>query len=268
MGRALYATWTDNVAPNATVVAVGTGTVDPAYPATNINNQVLALPAKLLTTTGSWTFTFAAQQRVDLVAIPHHNLTAGLEVRIQGNATDSWGSPSLNTTITIPAYRGDGFPPGAWKDLTGVSGYTTNGYQYWRLIVVGVNAANVAISELYLVAQKRTLNPNINWGVQFNESRPIIENRSDFGVATIYDLGVTFRKITGDVDTNDAGLAALRTLYQDCRGRARQFCLIPDESLNDAWIVRWSAGLDMTLVQIDRNTIPLAFDEVSRGLVL
>lgn len=268
MARALYAKWSDNVAPNATGVAVNSGTEDPDYPAANLNNQVLALPAKLSTTTGAWVFTFSGLQRVDLVAIPHHNLAAGLEVRIQGNATDNWGAPSLNTTITIPAYRGDGFPPGAWKDLTGVAGYTTAGYQYWRLVVVGVNTANVAVAELYLVARKRTLNPNVNWGVRFSESRPIIENRSDYGVSTIYDLGVTFRKLAGEVDTSDAGRADIQALFQDCRGRARQFLFIPDEDLNDAWVVRWTSDLDPTLNQIDRNTIPLAFDEVSRGLVL
>lgn len=268
MGRALYGRWSDNVAPNATAINVGSGTEDPDYPAANLNNQILAMPAKLTTTTGAWVFTFAAQQRIDLVAIPHHNLTAGLEVRIQGNATDNWGSPSLNTTITIPAYRGDGFPPGAWKDLTGVSGYTTAGYQYWRLVVVGVNAAAVAISELFLISQKRTMNPNISWGVRMTEERPIIENRSDFGVSTIYDLGVTFRKLAGDMDTTDAGRDLIRTLFQDCRGRARQFFLVPDEDVNDAWIVRWANGFDPTLQITNRNTIPLAFDEVSRGLVL
>lgn len=267
MGRARYGHYSDNVAPLATV-SVQSGSGDPDYPATNLNDLVVARPAQLTTTTGAFVFAFPAQQRVDLVAIPHHNLSAGLEVRIQGNATDAWGAPSFNRQITIPAYREDGLPPGAWLDLTIQPGYVQAGFQYWRLVIVGVNAAPIKITEVVLLATMRTLNPNISWGVQLPEDRPIIENLTDYGVSTIYDLGVTVRKLDGEVDTTDAGRAAITSWWRDCRGRARGCLLIPDEDVNDAWFVRWVGGLAPTLVINDRNTIPVAFEEISRGLIL
>lgn len=267
MGRARYGRYSDNVAPSATVT-VNAGSADPDYPATNLNDLVVARPAQLTTTTGAFSFAFLAQQRVQLVAIPHHNLSAGLEVRIQANPTDTWLAPAFNRVITIPAYRADGLPPGAWLDLTTQPGYDPAGWQYWRLAIVGVNAAPVKITEVILLATMRTLNPNISWGARRPEQRPIIENVTDYGVSTIYDLGVTKRRLEGEVDTTDAGLADISAWWQDCRGRARGCLLIPDEDVNDAWFVRWTTDLDPTLNMVDRNTIPVGFEEVSRGLIL
>lgn len=267
MGRMIYGRYSDNVVPLATL-AVESGTEDPDYLAANLGDLVPAIPAQLTTTTGAWTLDFGADQRIDLVALPHHNLDAGLEVRIQGNAADSWIGPTLNTTITIPAYRGDGFPGGAWKDLTGVAGYSTSGFRWWRLAIIGANAANVKIGEFVALSHKRTLNPNISWGAARQDERPVIENVTDYLVSTIYDLGVTRRSIAGELDTSDAGLADIRTWWEDTRGRARPFLLIPDEDVNEAWFVRWAGNLNPTLVLTDRNTIPLEFQEVSRGLYL
>lgn len=267
MGRMIYGRYSDNVVPSATL-AVESGTGDPDYPAANLGDRVVAIPAQLSTTTGAWKLSYGVAQRIDVVAIPHHNLAAGLEVRFQGNAADAWGAPTLNALITIPAYRGDSFPGGAWLDLTGVAGYSVAGFQYWRLVIVGVNTAAVKVGELVCLSQKRTLNPNISWGANRKDERPIIENVTDYLVSTIYDLGVTRRSIAGELDTTDVGLADVRTWWEDARGRARPFLLIPDESVNEAWFVRWEGDLNPTLVLTDRNTIPLNFQEVSRGLFL
>lgn len=268
MANLQYQHYSDNVAPNATVT-VNTGTEDTSYPAANIKDRNPAKPAKLTTTTGSWVFAFGLAQRVDIVSIIMHNITAGLEVRIQGNATNSWGAPTFNQVITIPAYRDDGFPVNPFLDLTGLSGYTTSGFLFWRVVVVGVNAAAIAIGDVWLGKLKRTLSPNINWGENQKEDRKLIEHSTDHGVDTIYDLGVTRRSIQGETDTTDATRDAIRTWWRDARGRAQAFLIIPDPAVNDAWLVRWAepdqnVRLDLT----DRNTISLQFLEVSRGLVL
>lgn len=267
MGRAIYSHYADNVAPNATVT-VNTGTEDPAYPKANLVDRIIVKPAQLTTTTGSWVFAYGSAQRVDWVALPMHNLDAGLEVRIQGNATNSWGAPTLNTTIVIPAYRGDGLPVPCWKDLTGVAGYSTSGFLFWRFVVVGVNTNPVKVGELLLISQKRTLNPNISWGVKKPEQRLIYDNRTAFGHANKYDLGVTPRQLQGDLDTTDAGLAAVAAWWQSCRGTARPFAIVLDEDVNEAWVAEFTGSHDPTLTINDRNAIPITFEEVSRGLVL
>jgi hypothetical protein len=267
MGRCIYGLASENVAPEATVT-VETGTEDADYPAANLVDRNPALPAQLTGTSGAWLLDFGSAQRVDWVLLPHHNIDAALEVRIQGNATNSWGSPTLNTTITIPTYRDDGMPVGSWRDLTGVGGYSTGGFRYWRFVIVGTNSAAVKVGELALFSQKRTLNPNISWGAKVPERRPVLINETDYGVRNIYDLGTTIRRLAGELDTTDAGLTALRTWWRDARGRARSFGLVPDEDVNEAYLARFETDVDPTLVTNDRNTIGLDFQEVSRGLPL
>lgn len=267
MGRVIYGHYSDNVAPSATVT-VSTGTGDADYPPQNLVDLVPAKPGQLTTTSGAWLFSYSTAQRIDLIALPHHNLAAGLAVYVQGNASDSWGAPSFNQLITIPAYRKDALPPGAFLDLTSLAGYSAGGFQYWRLAVTGVNSAPVKVGEVVLLSQIRTLNPNISWGAKPTEERLIIENKTDYGVSSIYDMGITIRRLTGELDTTDAGRQAVADWWQDCRGRARAFLLIPDEDVNDAWMARWDVKFDPTLVLTDRNTFQLAFEEVSRGLYL
>jgi hypothetical protein len=267
MGRALYGHHTDNVAPNATVT-VNTGTEDATYPGSNLVDRNPAKPAQLTTTTGSWVLDFGAAQRVDLVLLPMHNLTAGLEVRVQMHASNSWGSPTVNALIVIPAYREDGMPIGSWVDLTAAGGYSTGGFRYLRLNVVGTNAAAVKVGELLALKLKRTLNPNISWGISEPEERLVSGTQTDGGVEIVFDQGVTLQKFRGSLDTTDAGLAAVRSWWRDCRGPVYPSALVPDEDVNEAWVVRHAGTLDPTRVINDRNAMNLEFREVSRGLYL
>lgn len=267
MGRAVYGHYNENVAPSATVT-VQSGTEDPDYLAANLVDLNPSKPAQLTTTTGAWLFDWGAAQRVDWVLLPMHNLTAGLEVRVQMNATDSWGAPSLNTTIVIPTYREDGLPVGSWRDLTGVGGYLVGGYRYLRLVVVGANAAAVKVGEFLIFSQKRTLNPNVSWGAQEPEQRLAQVNQTDAGVKMMYDLGTTLRTFRGELDTTDAGLAAVRSWWRASRGPVFPFGFVFDEDVNDAVMARWGGTIDPTRAINDRNTMPIAIEELSRGLVL
>jgi hypothetical protein len=267
VGRAVYGHY-DDIVGYAATVTVNSGTEDPDYPADYLVDQVVVRPAQLLTGSGAWLLAYPSPQRWDWVAIPMHNLDAGLEVRIQGNATDSWGSPTLNVPIIIPPYRDDGFPVGCWLDLTTATGYTDAGFAFWRLAVVGTNSANVKVGELVAFERKRTLNPNISWGARILEDRPIVDNRTPSGAENIYDRGVTRQELHGELDTTDAGLAAVRAWWRSSRGRARPMGLVPDEDVNEAWLARFQNQMDPTLEVTDRNRLALHFEEASRGLVL
>ena len=262
----IYQHGSDQVAGAATVT-VGLGTEDPEYPVAGLTDGNPAKPAKLLETSGAWLFDFGAAQRVDAVAIPHHNLTAGLEVRIQGNAANVWGAPTFNQAITIPTWRGDGWPIGPWLDLTGLAGYAVGGFQYWRLIVVGVNAAPVALGQVWLGETLRTLSPNISWGARDGEAHKITEHETDFGVVLSYDFGLLRRTLAGDLDAPDATRTAVLNWWRSTNGRARPFIIVPDGTINEALMVRWATSDIQTILDLtDRNTMQLAFQEVSRGL--
>jgi hypothetical protein len=266
VGNITYARPSDNVAGSATITASAD---DAAYPAANLADLIASKPAKLTGTSGNWVFAFSAPQRVDLVALIHHNLTAGLDVKIQGNATNAWTSPTFSQAITIPAYQEDGFPVCPFLDLTGLSGYSTSGFQYWRLLINAANAAAVAIGDVVLAALKRTLEVNVSWGATEEEEHPLIEHVTDYGVSTIYDLGTKRRRFAGQTETTDAGLASLRSLYRDARGRARPWLLVPDPSVNEAWLVRFQETKQQrALVFLNANQLAFNVEEVSRGLAL
>lgn len=268
MGRAIYSKYTDYVGPNATIT-VNTGAEDTTYPAANLSNRIPSKPAQLTGTSGSWVFDWGVAQRVDWVALFHHNLDAGLSVLIQMNATNAWGGPSFSQPITIPAYRQDGFNPGPWLDLTPLAGYSAGGFRFLRLLINAVNSAAVKIGEFGIVSNKRILNPNFDWPVKKPEDRPIIENVTDYGVSTIYDLGVTRRKFSGGLDVSDAIAIDMADWWRGTRGRARPHAFVPDESVNEAWLARFGGNtLDLDQQFLDRNTIPFEIEEVSRGLVL
>jgi len=263
----IYQRASDQVADSATIT-VQTGTENTTYPSAGLVDSNPAKPAKLVETSGAWLFSFAAAQRVDLIAIPHHNLTAGLQVRIQGNAADAWGAPTLNALITIPAWRADGWPIGPWLDLTQDANYAVGGFQYWRLVIVGANAAPVAIGQVWLGETLRRLSPNVDWGVQEAEEHKVIEHETDFGVVMLYDLALLRRTFSGDLDATDAARELVRSWWRSTNGRARPFILITDGTVNEALFVRWATSrLETDLEFLDRNTMKLAFQEVSRGLV-
>jgi hypothetical protein len=256
----------DNKAASGTLV-VQSGVEDVTYPAANLADLNPALPAKLTTTTGAWTWDFGAAQRIDLVALIHHNLDAGLSVRIQANATNSWGAPTFDQAITIPAVQNDLYPTNAYLDLTGLSGYSTGGFQWWRLVVVGTNSVVISIGEVWLGALKRSLSPNISWGINQETERKLVEHSTDFGVTNIFDLGVTVRSLKGEVDTTDAGRVIIEAWWRAARGRVLMFLIVPYGDATEPWLVRFGlTTLVETFDLIDRNTIPLEFLEVGRGL--
>lgn len=267
MANAIYCRPTDIVTASATM----TGSAEDAtYPATYTGDLNPAKPGKLTTTTGWFKYAYGSAQRVDLVALIHHNLTAGLEVRIQSSTLSDFSVLAVNELIVIPTYHEDGFPVCPFLDLTSKSGYLVGGHRYWRINVVGVNAAAVAIGEVVLVSTKRSLSENISWGAVEEEEHPLIEHRSDHGVSTVYSLGTKWRTISGEIDATDAGAASLLSLKRDARGRARAFLFVLDPAVNDAWFVRMvNPKLPRQSVTIDRSIVQsFALEEVSRGLPL
>jgi len=46
---------------------------------------------------------FGEAKSVQALVLHYHNLTSGATIKLQGNATDSWGSPSVDETVTYNA---------------------------------------------------------------------------------------------------------------------------------------------------------------------
>lgn len=268
----IYQHGTDNAGPNGTWAHDGVlGTEDTDYPATNLSDEIHAKPAKLTTTTGGWIWSLDAgvtRQRVDLVALGVHNIDAGATVAVQGNDTASWGSPTLNTTLTIAAADADGRVCHAWKDLTGVTGYTTAGFYYWRIAVTASNTSTVAVGEVWLGALKRTFDRNYRWRFDTTDRRRTVQHVTQYGARTVYDLLVRERQFRATLRASDTGLAAVRAWHRSCRGSVKPSVFIPDASVNDAWWVYLPDVLPITSVFSEVHDLDLLLDEVSPGLPL
>jgi hypothetical protein len=261
--RLIYCRPSDNIIANATTVTPSTEAT--GYDVENLWDGNPAKPWKATAQTANIVFDFGVATSIELVALIHHNLTAGLEVRIQGNATNVWSGPTLNQAFTIAAYDQDGFPVNPYLDLTAIA----HSFRFWRLVIVGTNAANVAIGEMWLSATKRTLVKGVAAGFKHGASRPLIEHVTDYQVSTIYDLGAKVRSWDGRIMTTSADLLTLQAWWDACRGRALPTLLVPDPTVSEIALVRWrSMERSFERIYDKYNPVEVGWTEVSRGLVL
>ena len=271
MADVLYQLPDDQVADLATIT-LDVGTEDTTYPLAYLTDSNIARPCKVNEVTATWKFDFGAAQRIDLVALGPHNFDAGLAVYVQGNATDAWGGPTVNAALTIPADDADDRAVCPFLDLTGVSGYTTTGFRYWRLHVSGVNSAALQLGEVWLGQTKRVMATDFGYHYQepfeVEDLRRIITHETDYGVETVYDLMTRRRVFRGELRIGAAGVAAFWDWHRAMRGRVYPTIFIPDADVNDVWWIRQARD-----ARVRRNTegaqdISLVLDEVSHGLPL
>lgn len=261
----------DNLAKNA-AIAVNTGAEDPAYVATNLIDDRADVPAKLSNTSGSWVIDLGAAKRVDFVPLINHNFDAALNVRLQGNAANAWGAPTLDQPFTIPANYADSFKANVWLNLATllpVAGDRT--FRYWRLVVVGVNSANVAIGEWPLYGVVRNFGvANIQRGSTRRIRRPAILQRTPGGIRHVYDIGVTTRSVSVEVLNDLTTMRLIDQWFRDAAGIAKPFTIVPNYTEDDAWFVAFTTQEQAytRIVSPEHNSATLEFEELSRGLYL
>lgn len=243
---------------------VTSGTASTTFPIAGLTDGDPSLPVTFTGTACTVTFDLGSALQVDLAALIAHNLTG--TVTIQGHTADSWGSPTVSQVVPTVTQDADGYWPNRWIDLSvPVPSDATRTLRYWRLVVSG-NTANVSIGELWL-ARKRTLAQNYDWGAIEVDDAPTVWHETDAGVAFAYSLGVRRRRFSAEFDGADATGAAIRDLWRAARGRARSFLIVPLGDEGEVWQVRCAEDAQPTTqVSLDRRTLPLAFEEVSRGL--
>lgn len=276
---------TDNVAANATWTAEASA--DSGYPASNIpklDDLNLGNPGKLtINGVGGFTADFTSAQRIDWIMV-WHNMDAAQTVQLQGHTSNSWGTPDITTTLTAPAVREDSFHVKLFKDMTGVSGYTTAGKQWWRIHFPGTgNSQNRGLKVLMGKLPLRTLGRTAdNTGLLLSgnhapEHHRVLTLKTDFGFAWKYDLQDAPRGLSGQIYTSKQGTsyADLVSLYRSAKGSYSPFILIPNLTINEALLVRFgdvNSGdglnldeLDITEINPGVNPVNVSFAEVSGG---
>jgi len=95
------------------------------YPTTNIlDSRLSRIFRTSSSTTAEIVFDCVTAVSVDTIGIANHNITSSVTtLKVQGNATDSWGSPSVDETLTYNSGI-------ITNDFTGGS------YRYWRIQII------------------------------------------------------------------------------------------------------------------------------------
>lgn len=239
---------------------------DPAYPATNWYNQKPAKPAKLTTSAnGWWVFDFGVPVNVAAIALIYHNFDPGLDCAIQWNNVDSWVSPIGAEDIIIPAWTEDGWSVSPWVELTG-----TPTQQFYRLKMGDGSPGNsnpFSLGRPLMVGALRELARDVRWGVEEIGEQNVIEQPTEAGVETILDIFGPRRSYIGEFALDDAQSNQLLTLHRSAHNRVLPWLLIPNESEQDAWMVRFMDPRWSRVRQtIGHNIHPFRVQELSRGL--
>lgn len=260
-----YALPSDDVAGTASSVTASAEDTD--YPAENLcpptNTGHLNLPsrpAKLTSTSGTFTVTFDAPVTIGAMALIYHDLDAGLDVTLEPDG----GTP---IAITIPPHvegGQEGLTPetvNAWAEFDPQTSDT------WVLSINEANSLNVVIGRLMLFEALRQLETDVAYGVQEVEEFGRIEHATELGVETLYDLPGRRRKYMGELKLRDSEAPSLVSLGRSARGRIQPWLLVPDEDVNDCCLVRFiEPAWSRTRETINFNTFPFQVQELSRGL--
>lgn len=265
----LYVLPTDNLA--ATGLTVDTGTVDTENPITAVYDLKQNAPTYITSAGGGIDIVWdhGSAKQVDLVYLGPTNLPESATVHVQRNATNSWGAPSQDIAITIDQ-RPDGFSVNSYANLwfdattgTVLSGYAN--YRYTRIHITGAGTDPISFKEFWLGAANQ-LDPNIQWNVHFPMQRAVNVKKNAYGGKSKYDLGTTLRRITGLVNTNDAGYEQLITWYETVKGEYFPFLVVPDPLKPKAYLCDWPKEFDPNLKFFDDIDVAVEFEELSRGL--
>lgn len=270
MGVQRYSRASDNVALDATWSVTG-GSEDPDYPAENLSNPAIDVPAQLTTTSGIFLGTLADTTPIACVSLLMHNFDDDLTVRFQAHSSNSWGAPTINSLFTIGPRRADDFPPGEWLDLT-VADVPVSGMNFVRLNVVDSNGSPVKVGGIFIGSALRDFQPDTALlpGLKEGERRSGLIQRSHAGGRIAIDFGLVWRRYDYSAVSKPDGLDDMRNLWRSALGTNLGWLFIPDEDVNESALVHFDEGMgpNPEFLALDVTTYSLQFEEEDRGLPL
>lgn len=122
------------------------------------------------TTTATIVFDAGAAITVNSIDIAGHNISSGVStLKFQGNATDAWGGPSVDETLTWVAGVIN-------KDFTGGS------YRYWRLHIIDAGNSDTFIKLGRVYGSNAYSTPIISYEVSHSYQSGTKKTRTPVGV--------------------------------------------------------------------------------------
>ncbi len=192
------------------------------FPITNILNTSLKRLSQTLagTTTMTIVFDAGAAVTVNSVSIAAHNISSGVTtLKFQGNASDSWGGPSVDENLTRVAGI-------ISKQFTGGS------FRYWRLHIIDAGNTDTFI-ELGRVSGTNALtSPGIGNEVSRSYKSDTVKVRSNAGnsFGNIYPkyrtISIQWKKLTV------ANVAELETFFDQVDSSIPFFIYFDETDIN------------------------------------
>ncbi len=224
---------------------------DSGYPADNAIDPEPAKPAKLTTTSGTFTITLPTSTAVLGVALLYHNIAAGVSCSMNGEA------------ITIPTWREDGYATNALKVFASpITGTVFT-------LTVGTNTEDVVVGRIWLITTRRTFDLNFlaDPTPEVEEEHGDVWNETALGVELPFTLGGPRRTLTVQFKTRVTQATELQALRRYVAGRYEAFLAWPFDATDDEpWIVRFTEKSGVRGYEYVRHTFPFRAKECSRGL--
>ena len=280
----LYCRASDLVGAGATIAAAaGTVSADPHYGLAAAHDENPACPLKFTDAPAAFVrivWDFGAPQRIDGLALVHHNLDAGLAVRVMGHSANDWAAPTITAPLTILARLPGGTPGHSrnpWADLRSLAGYTALGLRYWALdlgTVASPNSIAPQIGQVCLVSQWRSLQRSVLASLDMGVGRMRIDSiEGSFGTATRYPINVRQASYRLPVLPSEADYQDLQDLWDDSQGVRPFVCVLDGQVQTDGgYLMEFT---DDTVRDLRRSwaggagwPTSLSVIELSRGLPL
>lgn len=259
-------------------IAVTASDEDTFYPASNLLSEDPADVAKLTTDTGSFVFEFAEKVAAAFAGLINQYLDAGLTgVKIQGNDTDSWGTPAFSQTIEIPAKRLDGPSFQPWTNNIGVlldALPDPDGYLFWRIVFEDANSQPIALGRLWLSESLASVDLFHHGQLRETDDLDNVIHETELLVRLVEDLGGPVRTVAGvfigtDLSAGTAPhqLAAdFRQLKQASNDGMHPLLFIPFPERDLEPLVGYFVELTIVHEQGGYQVWTFTFRESSRGI--
>jgi len=203
---------------------IPTGTARTGYPLTNLDNSDPSDPFWANETTIRIVKDLLTALQVDHVYVFAHTFVNASTFKLQMHTADSWATPDVSITATIPTAYEDGYSYHLHFDVAAAYPSAANRTKrYLSLVNAVANSVTCAIGEVWIVGSARTLTRNVAFGFAQPRERLTSGNVSKRGVSTVYDYGSIERMIRGRIPAKLADYTDIRALEADAKGASLAF---------------------------------------------
>ena len=269
MAKPIYTYPADEVGTSATVTLT-TGTADANYPVTNVQDRN---PGTVFLTSSTATavdilWDHGSATDVKVFSLHHHNIPAGTDVRIQRNAANSWGGPTMDVAVTVATYPNTGLPLPFAIDLTAQVGYSGAGFRYTRLHVPSLSQ-KVGVGSALLWSAKRQDLRGLRFPIRPSERQAGRVWPTAYGVKSRYRLGVRLRQIEGVIRNTNADFSTWLAWFRAAQGNVQPFLYWLDPSGSDGWLAAFEQDVaDVEYAEFNVSPARVVIEEVSNSVAI